>query len=154
YSQADARLSKANDDLNTAKKAQNLQLTQLDELRGRIGVRAEEAEAAKGEIDAHYKKVYERLDNLGNQVNAAMQKVQQSGAQPQELQDLQGKVQQAIQSFRGEKNLNYISSLDRETELLENMALLTTGMGVNYLDLRHALEAATNVTRTQVDVQT
>jgi len=154
YSQAEARLAKANDDLNTSKKAVSMQLTQLEELRGRIGVRAEEADAAKAEIDAHYKKIYERLEELGGKVNAAMQKVQQSGAQPQELQDLQGKVVQAIQSFRAENNRNYISSLDRETELMENMALLTTEMGTNYLDLRHALESATNVTRQQVDVQT
>src|SRR5262249_49142111 len=119
-----------------------------------IGVRAEDADAAKGEIEGHYKKVYEKLENLASQVNAAMQKVQQAGAQPQELQDLQAKVQQAIQSFRAENNRNYISSLDRETELLENMALLTTEMGANYLDLRHALEAATTVTKGQVDVQT
>src|SRR5262245_24394376 len=109
YAVADARMTKANEDLNTAKKAQNLQQTQLEELRNRIGVRAEDADAAKAEIEAHYKKVHERLENLGNQVNAAMQKAQQGGAQPQELQDLQGKVQQAIQSFRAENNRNYIS---------------------------------------------
>ena len=154
YAVADARSAKANDDLATAKKAQNLQLNQLEELRGKIGVRAEDADAAKGEIEAHYKKVNERLENLSNQVNAAMQKVQQGGAQQQDLQDLQGKVQQAIQSFRAEKNLNYISSLDRMTELMENMSLMTTEMGVNYLDLRHALEAVTNVTKNQVEVQT
>lgn len=154
YSQADAQRTKALEDLNTAKKAQNMQLSQLEDLRGRIGVRAEDADAAKGEIEAHYKKVYEKLENLNNQVNAAMQKVQQAGAQPQEMQDLQAKVQQAIQSFRAENNRNYISSLDRMTELMENLALLTTEMGINYLDLRHALEAATNVTKTQVAVQT
>lgn len=154
YSQAEARLAKATEDLNTAKRGQSTQLSEIEDLRGRIGVRAQDAEAAKAEIDAHYKKIYEKLEELGGKVNTAMQKVQQSGAQPQELQDLQGKVQQAIQSFRAENNRNYISSLDRETELMENMALLTTEMGTNYLDLRHALESATNVTRQQVDVQT
>jgi hypothetical protein len=82
-----------------------------------------------------------------------VQKVQQSGAQPQELQELQGRIQQAIQSFRAETNRNYVSSLDRETELMENMALLTTEMGVNFHDVRKSLESATNVTKAQVDVQ-
>ena len=154
YSQAEAQLAKATEDLNTAKKGQSILQTQVEELRGRIGVRAEDADAAKAEIENHYKKVYGRLDNLGGKVNAAMQKVQQSGAQQQELQDIQGKVQQVIQSFRGENNRNYISSLDRMSELMENLAMMTTEMGVNYLDLRHALEAATNVTKEQVNVQT
>jgi hypothetical protein len=154
YSQESARLAKANEDLNTSKKGQNILQTQVEDLRGKIGVRAEDADAAKGEVEAHYKKVYERLENLGNQVNAALQKVQQSGAQPQELQDLQGKVQQAIQSFRAENNRNYISSLDRMTELMENLSLLATAMGADYLDLRHHLEASTNVAKGQVEVQT
>jgi hypothetical protein len=154
YSVADARMVKANDDLNNSKKAQSIQQDHIEKLRGRIGVRAEEAEAAQAEIDTHYKKVNAVLDELGNKVNTAMQKVQQSGAQPQELQDLQGRVQQAIQSFRAENNRNYISSLDRMTELMENLSLLTTEMGANYLDLRHALESATKVTSEQVNVQT
>jgi hypothetical protein len=154
YSVADARLTKTNEDLNTAKKGQSILQTHVEELRGRIGTRAEEAEAAKAEIDAHYKKVYGSLQELGNKVTAAMQKVQQSGAPQQEVQDLHGRVQQAIQSFQAEKNLNYISSLDRMTELMENLSLLTTEMGANYLDLRHALESATKVTNEQVNVQT
>ena len=81
-------------------------------------------------------------------------RLQQAGAQPQEMQDLQDKINLAIQSFRGEKNLNHISSLDRLTELMENLSLLTTEMGANYLELRHTLEAATSVTKSQVDVQT
>jgi HAMP domain-containing protein len=151
---AEARLATATDKLQNADKAQRIQQTQIEELRNRIGVRTEEADAIKNEIEAHYKKVNERLDALGNAVNTTLQKAQAAGAQQQELQDLQDRMRQAIQSFRGEKNLNYISSLDRLTELMENLALLTTQIGVNYVDVRKALESATNVAKTQVDVQT
>jgi hypothetical protein len=151
---AEARLAAATEKISTLERGQSTQLTQNEELRGKIGVRAQEADAAKSEIDAHYKKVYERLDALGSSVKAAVQKAQQAGAQPQEVQELQDKIGQAIQSFRGETNRNYISSLDRLTEVMENLAMLTTEMGSNYLEVRHSLESATNVTKQQVDVQT
>ncbi len=151
---AEARLAKATEDKSTADRALSTQVTTNDDLRTRIGVRASEADAVKGEIDAHYKKVYEKLDLLGNSVRTVVQKVQQAGGQPQEVQDLLDKINQAIQSFRAENNRNYISSLDRLTELMENLSLLATEMGVNHVELRHALESATNVTKTQVDVQT
>ena len=50
--------------------------------------------------------------------------------------------------------MNYISSLDRLTELMENLALLSTELWVNYIELRHQLEAATTVAKSQMDVQT
>ena len=37
---------------------------------------------------------------------------------------------------------------------MENMSLLTTEMALNYMSVRHNLEAATNVAKQQVDVQT
>ncbi len=150
---AEQRLAKATEDKSTADRALSTQVIANGDLRTRIGVRTEEVDAVKGEIEAHYKKVYEKLDELGNKVRTVMQKVQQAGGQPQEAQDLEGKISQAIASFKAENNRNYISSLDRMTELMENLALLTTEMGVNYVELRHALESATNVAKNQVDVQ-
>ncbi len=154
YAQADAQRAKAVEGESTARKAQGMLQAQVEDLRGRIGVRAEDADAAKAEIDAHYKKIYGQLDELDNKVAASLQKFQQSGAQPAELEDLRAKVQQAIQSFRQENKRTYISSLDRLTELMENLSLLATVMGGDYLDLRHALESATTVNNKQLAVQT
>ncbi len=153
-SAAEARLATQTEKANAAQKAQNIQQAQIEELRNRIGVRTEEADAIKNEIDTHYKRVYERLDALGNKVNTVLQKAQAAGAQQQELQELQDRVRQGIQMFRAENNRNYISSLDRLTEVMENLALLTTQMGVDFVDVRRSLESATNVTKQQVDVQT
>src|SRR5579885_1144838 len=102
--QAEARLAKAEEDKSKLQKAQNLQQTQIEELRGRIGVRTEEADAIKNEIDAHYKKIYERLDKLGGDGAAALHKAQAAGAEQQELQELQARIAAAIQSFRSENN--------------------------------------------------
>ena len=68
--------------------------------------------------------------NLGNQVNAAMQKVQQSGRQaPGAPGRFRARSSRRSQSFRSETNKNYISSLDRMTELMENLSLLSDGDG-------------------------
>ncbi len=151
---AEAKLAQITEKNRGLEGEYSKKLTHNEELRGKIGVRAEEPDAIKAETEAQYKKIYEKLDELGNKVKASMQKVQQAGGQPQEMQDLQEKINLAIQSFRNEKNLSYTSSLDRLTELMDNLSILTTEMGANYLELRHTLEAATNVTKTQVDVQT
>ncbi len=78
----------------------------------------------------------------------------QGGGAGQELQDIRDKIQQLVQSYRSDSSKTYISSLDRLTELMENLSLLSTELSVNYMELRHKLEAATNVAKQQADVQT
>ena len=153
YSSADARATAANEELNKAKKGQSDALNQYDDLRVKIGTRATEFEPATEEIKGHFKKLDQRLNDLMNQVNAAVQKVEQAGAQGPELTDTKNKILQAIGSYRSEPNKSYISSLDRMTELMENLSLLSTELSLDYKDLRDRLESATNVAKTQVDVQ-
>ena len=98
---AEARLAQATEKISTLERAQSTQLTQNEDLRSKIGVRATEADAIKDEMDNHYKKVYEKLDTLGSSVRTAVQKLQQAGGQPQEIQDLQDKVNQAIHVLQG-----------------------------------------------------
>lgn len=150
---AEAKLQQANEKIATLSKGQSEQLTQIEDLKGKVGIKDGEADV-KAVVQNHYKKIYERIDGILNSMNASLAKVRQAGAQPQEVQELEDKVKMVVQSFRDEKNQNYISSLDRLAELMEYLSLLTTEMGANYLELRHSLEAATNVTKTQVDAQT
>lgn len=152
---AEAKLTKSNEDNGNLRKAESEQQHTIEDLRTRLGVRATEADAIKSEIDAQNKKLNERLEELSTAVNAAMAKVQQAGGQPQEMQDLTQTITTAIQSFRADNvRSNYIASLDRMSELMKNMATLTTEMGVNYLELRHTLESATTVNKNEVAVQT
>jgi hypothetical protein len=153
YSSADAQLTTTKESLNQQKKATDLGLSQYGEMRGKIGTKNEEYEAAKEEIAAHTKKINERFDNIIAVTNAAISKVQGGGAGP-EFQEIKDKIQQIIQSYRSDSSKTYSSSLDRLTELMENLALLSTEMSVNYIDLRHHLESATTVGKSQTDVQT
>ncbi len=152
-SSAEARLASESEKRQTAEKAQSLAVTQYSEMRARLGTKAEEFEQAKEEITAHVKKIDDRLNNLTNAVNTAVQTAQAGGAQGPELEEAKQAVQKAIASFRSEPNKNYIGSLDRLTELMENMALLTTQLSLNYLNVRQSLEGSTNVAKQQVDVQ-
>src|SRR5438874_1318237 len=125
YSSADARLTTTAEDLNKAKAAQGLIQNQYEDMRTKIGTRADQYESAKEEITNHFKKIDQRLNDLTNQVNAAVQKVQQTGVQRQELEDTKNKILQAIQSYRNEPNKTYSSSLGPSTELMENVPRLS-----------------------------
>ena len=154
YSAADAKYQSASEEVNKKNTANSLALTQYEEVRGRVGTKATEHDQTKDEIAAHFKKVDQRLDVLINSVNTAVSKAQSEGAQGTELEETKQRVQQVIASLRSEPNKTYISSLDRITELMENLAMLSTELSLNYVSLRKSLEASTGVAKTQVDVQT
>jgi hypothetical protein len=154
YASAEARMAAANDDASKKQKAASDALNQYDEVRGRVGTKASEYEQAKEEIAGHFKKVDQRLDGMINAVNTAVSKAQAEGAQGTELEETKQRIQQIAASMRAEPNKNYISSLDRAAELMENLSLLATELSLNYIGLRKSLENSTNVSKTQIDVQT
>src|SRR5262249_41949035 len=119
-------------------------------MRTKIGTRATEYEAAKEEINVHFKKIDDRLTTLLAAINTAVEKAKTAGLQGQELDDTRAKIQQAIASFRSEPNKTYSTALDRLTELMENLSLLSTELSVDYQDLRKSLEPPTNVPTPQL----
>ena len=148
---AQARLDVALDAERRSKLSANLALSQYDAMRTRIGTKAEEFDAAKEEISANFKRIDERLNNLMNTVNGALQTAEQNGAQGPELEDLKLKVQTGIASYRSEPNRTYISSLNRLTEAMENLAHLTTQLSLKYAAVQKSLERATSVPKGQKD---
>ena len=133
---AEARLQSAEESLRTKTKAASLALNQYDTLRDKIGTNATEYDPAVGEVDASMKKYTERVTALQETVNAAVTKAQQNGAQGPELEDAKQNVQKAISSLQSEPKKNFISVLDRMTELMESLSLLTTELAVNYVGVR------------------
>jgi hypothetical protein len=121
---ARARLAAEQDANRFARKAASLALHQYDEMRIRIGTKAEEFDAANAEIFASFQRVDERLDDLIKKVDAAVQTAREHGANGPELEAVRLKVQQAIAAYRNEPAKNYISALERLTEVLENLAIL------------------------------
>jgi hypothetical protein len=153
YSQAEARLQLEIDKVSRTQKAQSDALSQYEEFRRQIGVHVEEFEPAKTEIATHFKKMDERLDNLASAVNTAVEKAKAAGAPGPELEDAKAKVQQIVTSYRNEPNKNFIATLDRLIELLEDVALVNTEVSLNYVDLRANLESTTAVAKQQIDAQ-
>ncbi len=150
-SSAQARLDSEREARARAMRTADLALRQYDEMRTRIGTKAVEFDSAKGEISASFKKVDQRLNNLINSINSAVQTAQQNGALEPELEDAKLNVQKAIASFRSEPNKNYISSLERLTELMEHLALVTTQLSRDYVSMRKSLEGATSGAKGQKD---
>ena len=127
-------------------------LTQYEEMRTKIGTKQPDFDPAKEEISSQFKKTNDRFDKLVESANAVIQKAGTAGAGP-EIQEIRDRIQQIVQSYRSESSKTYSSSLDRITELMENLSLLSTELSANYQDLRQKLESATNVAKQQVDVQ-
>jgi hypothetical protein len=154
YAAADAQKTAALEDASNKGKAAGIALNQYEEVRGRVGTKTAEYDQAKEEIGAHFKKIDQRLDAMINAVNTAVGKAQAEGAQGTELEETKQRIAQIAASMRSEPNKAYISSLDRAAELMENLALLSSELSLNYIGLRKSLESATSVSKTQVDVQT
>ena len=153
YSRSEAQLESERDKLTKAQRAASDAVSQYDELRKLAGARAEEFDPAKAEIAAFFKKNSDRINNLVTATNAAIQKAQQAGAESKDLEEARARVQTIVNSYQSEPNKNFISTLDRLTELLENISLLSTEMSSNYLGLRTSLESSTSVAKQANDIQ-
>lgn len=145
YSTADAKMTKAEADLNAAKQASSLALNQFDALRKEIGARAEDPDAIKTEIKNEYKKIDAQVNALTADAAKVVAAAQAAGAQGPELEEAKAKVQQISSAYRGEPNKTYISALARLTDLLSNLSMLTTQLSLNYVDVKRNLEGANGV---------
>jgi hypothetical protein len=153
YSRSEAQLESERDKLTKAQKAASDAVNQYDEFRKLAGARAEEFEPAKAEVGTFFKNNSDRINNLVTKTNAAIQKAQQAGAESKDLEEARARVQTIVNSYQSEPNKNFISTLDRLTELLENVSLLSTEMSSNYLGLRKSLESSTSVAKQANDIQ-
>jgi hypothetical protein len=154
YARTEGLLMSETEKASKAESKASEALNRYDKFREIVGARGEEFDAAKGEVDTHFKKVNDRLAGIAASVNAALAKAQGAGAQGAELEEAKQKIQQLVASYSNEPNKNYISALDRLLELLESTALVDSELAVNYLALRHGLESSTSVAKSQIDVQT
>jgi len=153
YSRTEGLLQSETEKASKSERKASEAINQYEKFRELVGARGEEFDTAKAEVDAHVKKVNERLTGIANSINAALTKAQGAGAQGAELEEAKQKIQQLVASYGNEPNKNYISALDRLLELLESTALVDTELAVNYLALRHSLESSTSVSKQQIDVQ-
>jgi len=153
YSRTEGLLASETDKAAKSERKASEAITQYEKFKEFVGARGDEFDAAKTEVDTHFKKVNDRLAGIANSINAALSKAQGAGAQGAELEEAKQRIQQLIASYGNEPNKNYISSLDRLLELLESTALVDSELAVNYLALRQSLESSTSVAKQQVDVQ-
>jgi hypothetical protein len=152
YSRAEAVADSEKDKASKAQRAADAALARYDDFRKLAGARAEEADPAKAEVDAFNKKLGDRINSLASATSAAIQKAQQAGAEGKDLDEARTRVQTIVNSYQNEPNKNFMSTLDRLTELLENISLLNTEITANYVGLRKTLESTTAVAKGAIDV--
>ncbi len=153
YSKSEAMLESEKDKASKAQTAASNAVNQFNEFRQLAGARSEEFDSAKAEVATFFKNNSTRIQNLLNSTNAAIQKAKQSGADSKDLDDALARVQTIITSYQSEPNKNFMSTLDRLTELMENINLLGTEMSSNYVGLRQSLESTTSVSKKQIDAE-
>lgn len=153
YSTENARFTKSEGELKTAKDAARLALDEKEALRKRIGTKAEESDGIKDEIKKQDDKIDADLNALVAQVNEVVTQAQAKGAQGPELEEAKSKVQAVAAAYRSEPNKTYISALDRLSELVRNLSMLSTQLALNYVDVKRNLESSNNVNAQKLDVE-
>jgi peptidoglycan hydrolase CwlO-like protein len=154
YSTTFEKLTAAETKAQTSQKAASDALLQYDELRKRIGSRAEEFDPAKAEIKAEQDKVDADINSLIGQVNDAINKLTAAGATGPELEDAKAKVGQISSAYMTEPNKNYISSMSRLKDLLKSLVLLDLEVARDYAALKKNLESTNSVNQSKLEVAT
>ncbi len=139
---AQARLDPLRHEHAKARYVADVAVRQYEEMRSLLGTKAYEFDAVNEEISAKFKNVDERLSNLMSAVDAAVENARQSGARGRDLEDAKLKLQKAVASYRSDPNKNCISALERLTELMENLALVTTELSRYYVGAGKGVEGA------------
>lgn len=150
YSEADAKLTLAEGKRKQAEDAAGLALNQYNDLRKAIGSNVEDIEAFKAEMKKEHSKIDEKIKSTVDSVLEAVAKAQAAGAQGAELQETKDTVQRIAAAYRSDPNKTYISALDRESDLLKNLSLLSARMAVNYVDVKRSLESANQINDTKM----
>lgn len=132
-SDAQGRLDPLREEHAKARHVADVVVRESFELRSRLGINSHELDAVNEEISAQIKNVDERLNKLMSAVDAAVENAQQSGARGRELEDAKLKLQKAVESYRSDPNKNWISALERLTELMESLSLVTTQLSRAYV---------------------
>ncbi len=153
YSQSEAKLESKEKEAAAQQETARNRTRDWDELRQLAGARAADFVEAKAEVTTFLNKNGVRINHLVDATNAAIQKAQQAGTDSKDLEEARTRVQTIVNSYLTEPNKNLISTLDRLTELLENISLLSTEMSSNYLGLRKSLESTTSVAKQANDIQ-
>ena len=154
YDKALAAEAKAKDGETAARKAQAEFQNERDEYRKAIGTRAEDKEPALAEIKAEQKKADEKIVAIAAKVDALVAKAQQAGASGPELQQSKDNVKRLVQDYQNEPNKNYISTVSRLGDILENVTLELAAVSTGYTQTKRNLEAANKISQESINAQT
>ncbi len=154
YSQADAKMTAAQGEVQTKTKAASDAYNERDEMFKAIGSRGADLEAVKAEMKTEQKKVDDEIGGLVQSLNDSIAKSQAAGATGPELQDAKDKLNQISAAYISEPNKNYLSSMSRLKDLIKDVALIDQEISRNYVTLKRGLESANDTNQKKLDVET
>ena len=154
YDQTAAKLAAAEQTAREKSNAASLALTQYEDLKKRIGSRAEEYDAVKTEIKNESDKIDDDIAAMPNQVNEARRQGPGLGGQrPGPAgRPLPGSTGRQRLPERAEQEL---PRRDRPAQgPAQDQVMLTTALSKNYLDVKRNLESTDDVAAKKLDVET
>jgi hypothetical protein len=155
YSDTSAKLAEAITAKNTADGSARTALESLTKLRDRAGYSkaGEDYAAIEDAIKKDDARLAESLAGIQANVKGMIDTYQQAGGNQQKIQELTQAADQLFAQIQSEPNRTFQSSLTRLTELVDNMAQLTTSMSLDNADLRKNLGSVDQTNAAQVQVQ-
>ena len=131
YSRAEAVAESEKDKASKAQRAASDALSRYDEFRKVVGAQSRRIRSGQGQVDA----VLQRRTSSGEQPgrrhhhrHPESPAIRRRGR----ISTTPG-ARTIVNSYQSEPNKNFMSTLDRLTELLENLTLLSTDMSANYV---------------------
>jgi hypothetical protein len=157
YSQAAAREAQARSDEANAKKTAQQAINAFNYLRDRAGyAKAGEDQAAiEAAIRKDDQKLNEALTALSNNIKALIENYRAAGGDAEKVAQLSAEADQIVAQITSDpiQNRTFASTIDRMTQLLDNMAQLSTSLVLDNESLRKSLASVNSVNAQQLQVQ-
>lgn len=154
YSDTSAKLAEAQKAKSDADSAARQAIENLGKLKDRAGYsKAEDYAAVEDAIKKDDTRLAEQLAGIQANVKGMIDAYRAAGGNQQKVDELSTAADQLFTQIQGEPNRTFQSSLTRLTELIDNMAQLTTAMSLDNEDLRKSLGSVDQTNAAQIQVQ-
>lgn len=154
YSDTSAKLAEAQKAKSDADSAARQAIENLGKLKDRAGYSKQDDYAAvEDAIKKDDTRLAEQLAGIQANVKGMIDSYKAAGGNQQKVDELTAASDQLFTQIQGEPNRTFQSSLTRLTELIDNMAQLTTAMSLDNEDLRKSLSSVDQTNAAQLQVQ-
>jgi hypothetical protein len=151
YAEADAKLTDATGKMQKQQSELDKAVREMDEQRKQLGYeKTTDYAEVQNALKKDAQKLNEQLSAMANKVKESIDKYKQDGGNSDKVTDLNNQLDQLVSQITNEPNRTSASTISRETELLDNLAQLTTELSLDNEALRKQLTTVNGVNAGQV----